>query len=284
MLAMPPLNQIEITLRGGRHGSELRAGNFSFDSDFNKSISSEISLEDLQKLRTEESSDGSSSFSRWDPESSLDYSLSVLLPIRGPDDGDDSCTDALLNSEYSLSVNLGKSKPTLDDDVPSRTLPTASNSSRSTQTEESNVSRRKVSFYARVRIKRVPNRKDLGKDLIEDVWYSRSEFKDIRKECFSTIKLMKSLSLKEEYLEEDDDYCTRGLEYKTDQAYRERQKNKMDIRTLVIEEQEYQFLSEMNDPQWIAKLAQEQSRECIKIAIAAAEKDERAAKEYHLSS
>jgi hypothetical protein len=283
MLAMPPLNQIEITLPGGRHGSELRAGNFSFDSDFNNSISSEISLEDLQKLRTEESSDGSS-VSRWDPESSLDYSLSVLLPIRGSDDGDDSCTDALLNSEYSLSVNLGKSKPALDDDVPSRTLPTASNSSRSTQTEESNVSRRKVSFYARVRIKRVPNRKDLGRDLIEDVWYSRSEFKDIRKECFSTIKLMKSLNLEEEYLEEDDDYCTRGLEYKTDQAYKERQKNKMDIRTLVIEEQEYQFLSEMNDPQWIAQLAQEQSRECIKIAITAAEKDERAAKEYLLSS
>ena len=83
-----------------------------------------------------------------------------------------------------------------------------------------------------------------------------------------------------EVLEEEEGFCVRGLEYKTPDAYRERQHNKAEIRTIVFEEQDYQFENGKSDICWIAKLSEEQSRSCVKASIAVALQDAQEAKEY----
>lgn len=155
---------------------------------------------------------------------------------------------------------------------------------------DSNSSRRdtrKVNFYPRVKIQRITPRKKLARETIQAVWYSRNEFTEIRQECFDTIRLMsdddeiyqgRADEIDPLYDGDDNELCRRGLEYKTPRAYKHRQKQKRDIRTVVFEEQDFQEESGMNDPEWLAKLSIDQSQSCVVAAIATAAEDERQAR------
>jgi hypothetical protein len=263
---MPPLNQIEITIPG-RAELKLEAG--ETNSTLDASVSSEISLDAIAKYQNEERRRTSPGNSSWNPDES-DYSLSVLLPCTGSPEEEPK--ESLLGSDYSLDVKLSTRQspppPNAIHDSPSR--------SPAAPVPRKPRGASKVRFYPRVRIQRVTNRKNLDKQQVQDVWYSRDEFKAIRKECFDTIKLLKQC----EVLEEEEGYCVRGLEYKTPDAYKERQHNKTEIRTVVFEEQDYQFENGMNDLSWIAKLSNDQSRSCVQAAIAVALQDATVAKEY----
>ena len=81
--------------------------------------------------------------------------------------------------------------------------------------------------------------------------------------------------------ETDTELCRRGLEYKTPQAYKKRQKQKKEIRTVVFDEQDFQDEAGMNDPEWLAKLSRDQSRSCVTAAYHAAQEDERQARKYY---
>jgi hypothetical protein len=274
---MPPLNQIEITIPG--HAElKLEAGDET-DGSSDASVSSEISLDAIAKYQSEERRRTSAGNSSWNPDE-LDYSLSVLLPS-STCSAEEGPKESLLGSDYSLDVKLSTKPPA----PPSNAINDSSSASRSPVSVSASVSvpvspeprkPSKVRFYSRVRIQRVTNRKNLDKQQVQDVWYSRDEFKAIRKECFHTIKCMKQ----NQVLEEEDGYCVRGLEYKTPDAYKERQHNKAEIRTVVFEEQDYQFENGMSDPTWIAKLSEDQSSTCVKLAIAVALQDAEVAKEY----
>lgn len=256
---------MEITIPG-RGELKLEAGETNSSSD--ASVSSEISLTAIAKYQNEERRRTSPANSSWCPDE-LDYSLSVLLPSN--DSTEEDPKESLLGSDYSLDVKLSTKQhpsPTAVNDYPSRS-PAAPELRKPKGAS-------KVRFYPRVRIQRVTNRKNLNKQEVRDVWYSRDEFKAIRKECYDTIKLMKQF----EVLEEEEGYCVRGLEYKTPDAYKERQQNKAEIRTIVFEEQDYQFENGMSDFSWIAKLSEDQSHSCVKAAIAVALQDAKVAKEY----
>jgi hypothetical protein len=262
---MPPRNEIEILSLPGR--AELKLEACEANSSLDTSVSSEISLDFIAKYQDEERIRTSPGNRSWSPDE-LDYSLSVLLPSN--ESPEEEPKESLLGSDYSLDVKLSKKPP----------LPNTNNDSTSRIPVDPEPRKprgaSKVCFYPRVRIQRITNRKNLDKQQVQDVWYSRDEFTAIRKECFDTIKLMKQ----NEVLEEGEGYCVRGLEYKTPDAYRERQHNKAEIRTIVFEEQEYQFENGMNDISWIAKLSEDQSRSCVKAAIAVGLQDAKVAKEY----
>jgi hypothetical protein len=266
---MPPLNQIEITIPGF---ADLNLGTSKSSSD--TSVSSEISLDAIAKYQNEERRRTLPGNSSWSPDE-LDYSLSVLLPSN--DSPEQEPKESLLGSNYSLDIKL----PMADTTPPS---PNTTNESPSRNPAAVELKKprgaSKVTFYPRVKIQRVTNRNNLKQKQIQDVWYSRDEFKAIRKECYDTIKLMKQSQI----LEEEAGLCVRGLEYKTPVAYKERLHNKAEIRTIVFEEQEYQFDNGMSDLDWISKLSQDQSRACVNAAIAVALQDAKMAKEYNDSA
>eukprot|EP00529_Nitzschia_sp_RCC80_P020156 CAMPEP_0113484444 /NCGR_PEP_ID=MMETSP0014_2-20120614/23964_1 /TAXON_ID=2857 /ORGANISM="Nitzschia sp." /LENGTH=418 /DNA_ID=CAMNT_0000378045 /DNA_START=84 /DNA_END=1340 /DNA_ORIENTATION=- /assembly_acc=CAM_ASM_000159 len=149
--------------------------------------------------------------------------------------------------------------------------------------------RNKVKFYPRVKIQRVTPRKKLPKEQFGAVWYSRVEFTAIRQECFDTIRMMsdddeiyegRADEIDPLYDEDENELCRRGLEYKTPRAYKHRQRQKKDIRTVVFDEQDFQEESGMNDPEWLAKLSYDQSESCVKTAVSVAVEDERQARIY----
>jgi len=139
---------------------------------------------------------------------------------------------------------------------------------------------KKVQFFPRVRIKRVVNRRDLNLEQINRIWYSREDFRMIRQECFDTIRHMNRSSSSSDDSQLSDEFCSRGLEYKTTSFYQQRQTAKREIRTVVFEEQDFQREQGMTDTMWIAKLSEEQSRACVASAIELAQQDERDSCEY----
>ena len=306
------------------------------------SVSSEISLDDLLVKERQQDDDDertastSSSSVSWNPDDS-DYSLNVRLASSGgtqqQNQLDDSARVAsLMNSDYSLNVALMKKKKPTSSSTPAETEPSRSppNRTRSTESLERPPtpaatvsaspdrskrssskfpSTNKVSFFPRVRIQRVVNRKDLSKDLMHNIWYSRSEFKKIRQECFDTLQMMSEFESGNTEDDEDEtpshdeddsqsssescccagdifddsEYCMRGLEYKTKGEYKKRQRNKIEVRMVVFDEQEFQTDNQMNDPEYIADLAYESSRGCVRAAIEIAKQDEEDARAYLLS-
>ena len=97
-------------------------------------------------------------------------------------------------------------------------------------------------------------------------------------ECFETIEMMSAGEILTE--EDKEDFCYRGLEYKTKEAYKERQRNKREVRNAVLDEQEFQSESNMEDPEWLAKLSRDESRSCVRAAYLAAKQDEMEAHRY----
>lgn len=250
-----------------------------FCDDDDQSITSEISLDILEKDHDEgnDSTNPPSTSSGWNPECS-DYSLDVLLRSKDEQEehsASDSARDSLMTSDYSLNVRLSKSQHSLKSNNMGQTLgasqhsldtfATTKSTAKSVDTELTETTSRpqeslkKVAFFPRVRIQRVTNRKDLLKAQVKRVWYSRDEFTSIRKECFDTIKVMQEGGV----VDESEGYCTLGLEYKTTKNYRERQRNKMEVRQCVFDEQQFQKENELPDPEWIARVSREQSKSCV---------------------
>ena len=252
-----------------------------FCDDDDQSITSEISLDILEKDRDEgnDSTSPNSTSSGWNPDSS-DYSLDVLLRSKDEEQSaSDSAKDSLMTSDYSLNVRLSKSQHSLKSSSAGQilgasqhsfdTFATTRSTAKSVDTELTDIDSqpsepvKKVSFFPRVRIQRVTNRKDLLKAQVKRVWYSRDEFTSIRKECFDTIKIMQEGGV----VDESEGYCSLGLEYKTTKNYKERQRNKMEVRQCVFDEQQFQRENELPDPEWIARVSREQSKTCVDGAL-----------------
>jgi hypothetical protein len=209
-----------------------------------------------------------------------DYSLSKIRPPSSKLVLDSSTSTAgTVDTEFSSSQKSTKPVPE-DIDVPSKPATSAVQTARKRQSS--------ISFYPRVRIQRIPPRKSLSEQQVEAVWYSRDEFQIIRQECFQTIKLMGDDDEDKTDIdnpifddETSEQLCRRGLEYKTPNAYKHRQKQKREIRKVVLEEQEFQDEADMIDPEWLAKLCRDQSRSCVFKAILVAAKDAEEARLYY---
>lgn len=300
----------EVSLRLKPRQIDTTGDNTNDEDD--ASITSEISLDFLAKEREEEkaTTTQSSASNGWNPDSS-DYSLDVLLRSKEEEDqsGSDSAKDSLMTSDYSLNIRLSRSQHSLKAQSQHSPRPGQSSSSvglgasqhsfdtfatfgttrttKSAETDQLEIEdakveskeatpARKVSFFTRVRILRVTNRKDLNKHQIKRVWYSRDDFKQIRGECFETIKLMQNGDI----VDEEKGLCTLGLEYKTKTNYKARQRNKAEVRQVVFEEQQFQRENEMPDADWIARVSREQSQDCIEGARETARKVEEDIKDY----
>lgn len=269
------------------------------EADDEASITSEISLDLLAKGREHDEKVGRTCSSSWNPDGS-DYSLDILLGNNIGDEHqsckDDSAKESLMTSDYSLNIRLSKSHHSIKTTMSSSMLGTSQHSTDSISTfattktnksTEVNLSEetgsmisasrvRKVSFLPRVRIHRVPNRKSMARAVRGLIWYDRADFKIIRQECFDTIELLQRGDL----VNEDEGMCPLGLEYKTAQNYRERQRNKREVRQVVFDEQEFQRENSLNEPEWISRVSREQSRSCTKNALDAARKVEEGILQY----
>lgn len=142
------------------------------------------------------------------------------------------------------------------------------------QQEGPKISRR-VHWNHRVEKKRHHRLQDLTEEEKEAVWYTEADTKIILAMAKVTVKMM----MRGEPCD-DVDYCCRGLEGKTSAGSKKRQKNKLRVRKALLGEQEYQRGEGVSDPENLAQISIENSRDVVAHAHNIAVMDERNVQEY----
>merc|ERR1712014_397627 len=80
--------------------------------------------------------------------------------------------------------------------------------------------------------------------------------------------------------DEDPDYCTRGLEFRTRKGSKIRSANKLRARSAVLNEQDLQREEGFHDPEFIAMASLDVSFECREQAQKRAEEDAKSISSY----
>ena len=106
-----------------------------------------------------------------------------------------------------------------------------------------------VTFHKRVRIQRIRHINDFSQQRVDDIWFTKSEYKNMHAETLATLGLM----LTEKPLGED--LTSNGLESKLPAASEQRQKDKLTHLHSVLDEQDQQWASHSDDAQRIASIS-----------------------------
>mmetsp|Transcript_14204 Transcript_14204/g.22913 ORF Transcript_14204/g.22913 Transcript_14204/m.22913 type:complete len:286 (+) Transcript_14204:95-952(+) len=113
----------------------------------------------------------------------------------------------------------------------------------------------------------VPLRSELSEDEFESVWYTKDDFKAMKKDFIPVVKKMaKKLPL-------DEGEEPRGLEHKTPRGSKSRQQNRYQAMDAVLEEQERQWDMDRRDATYIAQIYRQSSAHCQMNAYLVAQKD-----------
>jgi hypothetical protein len=136
---------------------------------------------------------------------------------------------------------------------------------------------KKVYFAKTVQYKEMRHIKDFSQEEIEAVWMEARDYQMIKAIVKTTVIMM----MKGERIPEDDeDFCTRGLEFRTRAGSRIRSRNKLRARSAVLNEQDLQSDENFSDPQFIAMACMEESLEGREAAHVRALYDHQCVYEY----
>lgn len=135
----------------------------------------------------------------------------------------------------------------------------------------------KVTFSNVVIHKEIRHIQDHTEEEKEAIWMAVRDYQIVKAMVKTTVLMM----MKGEQISEDDeDFCTRGLEFRTKAGSKIRSRNKLRTRSAVLNEQDQQDEEGYFDPQFIAMTSMEQSRECKENALLRARWDERCIQSY----
>jgi hypothetical protein len=113
----------------------------------------------------------------------------------------------------------------------------------------------KIRFNKQVRAREIPHLDDISKEQIENTWYTKEEYSDIKSELRLTIKLQRKGFLRlGNYCEE---LCFRGLEARSKEGSTFRQTNRWNALEAVLYEQSRQNLIGVYSSDDLAKVYME---------------------------
>lgn len=131
--------------------------------------------------------------------------------------------------------------------------------------------KRGVRFAPTVKVRKISSHRLLKDEQREAIWYSSEECKEIRACAVSTVKRL----MKGENVDDDEDDCSRGLEFKTPKKNKIRQTRKLDIIWAVLGEQEVmRYERRPNNPEHLAEIYISHNQPCMLEAAIRGKKDE----------
>jgi hypothetical protein len=131
-----------------------------------------------------------------------------------------------------------------------------------------------VTFKRIIRYKTVQHSESYTKEELQATWYSEEDFKKIFSECVSTVRKMVHLRP----ILEEEGFTLRGLEYKTPKGAKFRRANKARSTHKVMEEHKLQKSLGMEDPEYLAEVCSEASKNSRRLAHVVALRDEQEAR------
>jgi len=130
--------------------------------------------------------------------------------------------------------------------------------------------RKKVSFAPTAKVRQIAK---IPKDVVSDYWFTNEDFSRMKKSFAPTVQRMMNGTLSKDLEEQNEDYCTRGLEYRTRDGAKRRMKNKYDGMAAVLHEQDRQTFEETPDDELLARAYREANFHCISEAKTLGEQD-----------
>lgn len=132
--------------------------------------------------------------------------------------------------------------------------------------------RRTVTFNQEVYVREIEHINDMDDDEVDDIWYSRGDYKDMKAKYSITARMMaRGWNIPED----DPEHCTRGLEYRTPEGSRARQLNKITSLTRVLDEQERQRITGIESDGALAEVYIRSSSHCREASLKLGLKDEK---------
>jgi len=117
--------------------------------------------------------------------------------------------------------------------------------------KEKSMKLKSVCFSKNVHYKPIRSIREYEVQEIEALWYTDEEYRRIRENCKSIVRMMMKRGIHEKRSEEK--YCGQGLECRTRDGSRERSRNRGAVRYAVIMEQQLQREAGKSDPALIAQ-------------------------------
>ena len=223
---------------------ESQDSKFSESWDSSSVVSTELTLDVLEEERMIDCEKSITAGNQWNPNDSL-----RLLGLRASAEKEnESEHETLLTSSSSSFETIGEDE----------------------QTQVSKSSKKKVSFYKSVKMIRVKV-DTLPEEVAEDIWYNDDDFREMKKDCIRTIRIMLNCNI----LDDGVDVCFRGLEFKCGPLKRKREARKEEFCDVITEAHHRLRTGDKTmDENSIAKLSMEYSAESVQDAIEAAERDQ----------
>jgi len=119
--------------------------------------------------------------------------------------------------------------------------------------------RRKIRWSGQVRVQEIRHINNVSESVREAVWMSPIDYKMIKNMAKTTVLMMMA---GERIGEEDPDFCSRGLEFRTRKGQKMRSANKLRCRSAVLNEQDLQREEGFHDPEFIAMASLDVSYDC----------------------
>jgi hypothetical protein len=116
-------------------------------------------------------------------------------------------------------------------------------------------SKKSVTFNKRVKVQKILHINDFSQQRVDDIWFTKSEYNNLKAEALETCQLMlagKPLGK---------DQSSKGLEYKLPAVYERRQQDKHTHLHSVLDEQDQQWASLIDDDQRIADISRMRTAE-----------------------
>ena len=137
--------------------------------------------------------------------------------------------------------------------------------------------KRSVRFNHTVHFREIRHISEYTEEQIEATWLTPEDYAAIKQIVKATIRMM----MKGEAIADDNpDFCTRGLEFRTKNGSKVRARNKLHARSAVLNEQDMQREEGYNEQQMIAMACMEASLCCRQGARARGLYDERMIQSY----
>jgi hypothetical protein len=117
-----------------------------------------------------------------------------------------------------------------------------------------------VKYFRHVKVAQVRHLDEYSQEEVDAIWYDPDEYAKMKDECIVTVEI----NMDNEPL--GPDRCWRGLEYRTHEGQRQRQKNKFSALYAVLDEQQAQWDQNINDEDAITAIYINHSVPCMEAA------------------
>ncbi|KAG7368057.1 hypothetical protein IV203_030800 [Nitzschia inconspicua] len=144
-------------------------------------------------------------------------------------------------------------------------------------TRGSSLSKPRIQWAKRVKVKEIRHLNEIPESERDALWISLADQQMNKTMVRTTITMMMR---GETIIDDDPDFCTRGLEFRTKAGSKTRSRYKLRVRSAVLNEQDLQREEGITDPDFIAMASMDESVECREAARRRGEQDAKGVEKY----